>query len=150
MKHDLYTRFYLWLSAHRPLAFSLTAVAVLICLWISSRINLEEDITVMRRKLAGPEGMVLKDVVSADPIGMTELVANKVLPLQAGFGAAQIEDGRILSSDGHHVLMLAEPNFPSSNSKQSEGLVRDLLRHAQAVEQKFPGVHVAITGGHRM
>src|SRR5205807_3005584 len=71
-------------------------------------------------------------------------------PLQAGFGAAQIEDGRILSSDGHHVLMLAEPNFPSSNSKQSEGLVRDLLGHAQIVEQHFPGVHVAITGGHRM
>src|SRR5438445_13800135 len=47
MKHDLYTRFYLWLSAHRPLAFSLTAAAVLICLWISSRINLEEDIMAM-------------------------------------------------------------------------------------------------------
>ena len=72
------------------------------------------------------------------------------MPLQAGFGAAQIEDGRIVSSDGHHVLLLAEPTFPSSNSKQSEGLVRDLLGHAQIVEQKFPGVHVAITGGHRM
>ena len=49
----------------------------------------------MRRKLAGPEGMVLKDIVAADPIWMTELVANKVLPLQTGFGNAQIVDGRI-------------------------------------------------------
>src|SRR5439155_10929218 len=76
---------------------------------LESKLNpaaIKEYLTVMRRKLAGPEGMVLKDVVSADPIGMTELVANKVLPLQAGFGAAQIEDGRILSSEGRKSTRL--------------------------------------------
>lgn len=256
MKPDLYTRLYLWLYARRPLALAATLLIVAVCLFLSSRINLEEDImamlprhdqlvddyrytlrkfrqidrvfvdigstnadsetlgraadefyqrlstnsaytrityrveltgmrktldlltgslpdlfteadvkaleaklepaaikeylTVMRRKLAGPEGMVLKDLVAADPVGMTGLVANKVLPLQAGFGEAQIEDGRITSSDGQHILMLAEPKFPSSNSKQSESLVRDLMREVQAVEHEFPGVHVAITGGHRM
>src|SRR5262249_4410038 len=31
-------------------------------------------LTTMRRKLSGPEGMVLKDVVAADPIGSTSLV----------------------------------------------------------------------------
>src|SRR2546423_13585004 len=47
MKQDPYTRFYLWLSTHRPLVFGLTGFVVLICLWISSRINLEEDIMAM-------------------------------------------------------------------------------------------------------
>jgi hypothetical protein len=42
-------------------------------------------LTVMRRKLAGVEGMVLKEVVAADPIGMSGLVVAKVLPLQMGF-----------------------------------------------------------------
>ena len=111
---------------------------------------IREYLTVMRRKLAGPEGMVLKDVVAADPVGMSALVVNKVLPLQTGFGEGQIVDGRITSADGRHVLMMAEPGFPSSDSKRSESLVRELEALAGAVEKQFPGVHVAITGGHRM
>ncbi len=109
-----------------------------------------EHLTTMRRKLAGPEGMVLKEVVAADPLGMSALVAAKVLPLQTGFGGAQIVDGRITSADGRHVLMTAEPRFPSSDAKASGALVRELLRIAGNVERQFPGVHVAITGGHRM
>ncbi len=107
-------------------------------------------LTVMRRKLAGPEGMVLKDVVAADPVGLSALVVNKVLPLQTGFGDAQIVDGRITSGDGRHVLMMAEPKFSSSDSKASASLVREMERVVADVAKKFPGVHVAITGGHRM
>ncbi|HWN93711.1 MAG TPA: MMPL family transporter [Methylomirabilota bacterium] len=112
--------------------------------------SVREFLTVMRRKLAGPEGMVLKDVVAADPIGMSGLVVAKVLPLQTGFGDAQIVDGRITSGDGRHVLVVAEPKFGSSSSQESHALVQDLMRMVQDVEKRFPGVHVAITGGHRM
>ena len=45
---------------------------------------------------------------------------------------------------------MAEPKFPSSDSRNSYALVADLLRMRDAVEKQFPGVHVAITGGHRM
>ncbi|MGH7989409.1 MAG: MMPL family transporter, partial [Limisphaerales bacterium] len=109
-----------------------------------------EYLTVMRRKLGGMEGMVLKDVVAADPIGMSALVVKKVLPLQTGFGDGQIVDGRITSGDGRHVLLVADPKFPSSDSRDSYTLVANLLRMRDAVEKQFPGVHVAITGGHRM
>jgi 1-acyl-sn-glycerol-3-phosphate acyltransferase len=112
--------------------------------------EVRDYLTVMRRKLGGPEGMVLKDVVAADPIGMSALVANKALPLQTGFADAQITDGRITSGDGKHVLLLAEPKFPSSDSGESYALVADLMRMTRDVEKQFPGVHVAITGGHRM
>jgi 1-acyl-sn-glycerol-3-phosphate acyltransferase len=109
-----------------------------------------EYLTVMRRKLAGLEGMVLKEVVAADPIGMSGLVAAKVLPLQTGFSQAQLADGRITSGDGCHVLLMAEPKLPSSNSGASAALVDEMLRLAAEVEKHFPGVHLAITGGHRM
>jgi 1-acyl-sn-glycerol-3-phosphate acyltransferase len=112
--------------------------------------KVREYLTVMRRKLGGMEGMVLKDVVAADPIGMSALVVNKVLPLQTGFGDGQIVEGRITSGDGRHVLLMAEPKFSSSNSRDSVVLVADLLRMRDDVEKQFPGVHVAITGGHRM
>ncbi len=112
--------------------------------------EVRDYLTVMRRKLAGAEGMVLKDVVAADPIGMSSLVAAKALPLQTGFAGAQITDGRITSGDGQHVLLLAEPKFPSSDSGDSYALVADLMRMTRDVEKQFPGVQVAITGGHRM
>ncbi|HVU07881.1 MAG TPA: MMPL family transporter [Verrucomicrobiae bacterium] len=256
MKSELYTRLYLWLSAHRRAVFFATFVVVAASFWISSRIDLNEDIlatlpqrdrtvddykytlkkfhqidrvyidvgvtnddsemlgraadevyaglvtnlafarityrfensgqrqivdfltgalpnlfteadaqilvskletnsvreflTTMRRKLAGPEGMVLKDVVAADPVGMSSLVLAKVMPLQTGFGSAHIDDGRLVSSDGHHILLMAEPKFPSSNSSQSAALVDEMLQVARTVEKQFPGIHVAITGGHRM
>ena len=113
-------------------------------------VSIREYLTVMRRKLAGMEGMVLKDVVAADPIGMSSLVVAKVLPLQTGFNDAQLVDGRITSGDGRHVLLMAEPKLPSSNSGASAALVDNMLRLAADVEKHFPGVHVAITGGHRM
>ncbi|MGZ5565490.1 MAG: 1-acyl-sn-glycerol-3-phosphate acyltransferase [Limisphaerales bacterium] len=112
--------------------------------------NVRDYLTNMRRKLAGLEGMVLKDVVAADPVGVSALVLAKVTPLQTGFGDAQIVEGRITSGDGRHVLLMAEPKLPSANSSASYTLVNDLLRMARDVEGKFPGVHVAITGGHRM
>jgi 1-acyl-sn-glycerol-3-phosphate acyltransferase len=256
MNDNLYTRFYLWLVAHRRGVLTLTAIMMATAAWISSRIDLQEDIldmlpqrdqqvdeyryalkkfrqidriyldvgsetvdletlmaaadafhaqlatnenlgrityqietsgqgqvvefltgalpnlftatdatalnaklapesireylTVMRQKLAGPEGMVLKDVVAADPIGMSGLVVTKVLPLQTGFGEAQIVDGRIVSSDGRHILMLAEPKFSSSDSRASKQFIHDLMQLVADVEQQFSGVRVAVTGGHRM
>jgi len=112
--------------------------------------SVRKYLTVMRRKLSGPEGMVLKDVVAADPVGMSALMVAKVLPLQTGFGDGQIVDGRITSGDGRHVLLMLEPKFFSADSRNSVVLVADMLRMARNVEAEFPGVHVAITGGHRM
>ncbi len=112
--------------------------------------EVRDYLTVIRRKLAGPEGMVLKNVVAADPVGMSALVVSKVLPLQTGFGDTQIVDGRITSGDGRHILLMAEPKLPSAKLDASVTLVKDLLRVARDVEARFPGVHVAITGGHRM
>ena len=113
--------------------------------------QVRQFLTVMRRQLAGPEGMVLKDVVAADPIGISALVLDKVLPLQIGFGDAQIVDGRITSGDGRHVLMMAEPKFPVLEFRRERGACGGYVAHARTKWRNiFPGVHVAITGGHRM
>jgi 1-acyl-sn-glycerol-3-phosphate acyltransferase len=104
----------------------------------------------MRRKLAGPEGMLLKDVLAHDAIGMSAIIFPKILPLQTGFGGAHVDDGRLVSSNGNDVLLVAEPKFHSSDSRQSAVIVGDMLRAARETETNFPGARVAITGGHRM
>ena len=112
--------------------------------------SIRDYLNVMRRKLSGPEGMVLKDIVAADPIGMSGLVVPKLLPLETGLGGAHVEDGRLLSSNGLHILVVAEPKTPSSDTKGNAVVIGDLLQAAHEVETNFPGTHVAITGGHRM
>ncbi len=112
--------------------------------------EIKSYLTAMRRKLAGPEGMVLKDIVAADPVGMSALVVNKILPLQTGLGDAHIEDGRITSADGRHVMLMAEPKFPSSDPQKSEVLVDELMKLKGDIRTNFPGAELAITGGHRM
>jgi len=103
-----------------------------------------------RRKLAGPEGMVLKEVIAADPIGMSGIFIQKIIPLQTGFGDAHVEDGRLTSGDGKNILLIAEPKFLSGDAKRNAVLVGEMLHAAQFVDEKFPGIHVAITGGNRM
>src|SRR5215470_14783026 len=44
MSRDPYTRLYLWLVSHRPLVFVATILFAIICVLISSRLDLEEDI----------------------------------------------------------------------------------------------------------
>ncbi len=112
--------------------------------------EVRQYLTEMRRRLATQEGMIIKDIIPVDPIGMSSLVYEKVLPLQTGFGDAKTVDGRITSGDGRHVLILAEPAFSSSNSKDSVALVAKMVQLKHDIEARYPGIHVAITGGHRM
>ena len=47
MKLDLFTRMYLWLVAHRRLVLGATLLTSIVCVGISSRIDLEEDLLAM-------------------------------------------------------------------------------------------------------
>ena len=47
MKFDLYTRLYLWLVAHRKWVFLGLALVTGLGVWLSSRIELREDILEM-------------------------------------------------------------------------------------------------------
>ena len=47
MKFDLYTRLYLWLVAHRKWVFLALALVTALGVWLSSRIELREDILEM-------------------------------------------------------------------------------------------------------
>jgi 1-acyl-sn-glycerol-3-phosphate acyltransferase len=113
--------------------------------------RIRERLAWFKRNLAGPQGAVLKDVVRRDPVGVTDLLLAKLVPLQAGFGGARIEDGRITSADGRHVLLVAEASFPPADAGRSAGLVAEVLRAAREVEAAHAtaGVSIAFTGAHR-
>jgi len=106
----------------------------------------------LRRALTQPQGFMVKDIARIDPIGLASAVMHRLKSVQAGFGSTRIEDGRIVSGDGRHVLITAMPLFPSSDCERSAPLVKALLASAKAVDDEFRkyGVHVSIGGGHRI
>ena len=106
----------------------------------------------LKKALSQPQGLMLKDVAQADPIGVSDALTMRLRSLQAGVGQARIVAGRITSADGRHVLISAAPDFPSSDRRKSAALLAAVLDSARAVERRFAAgaVRVAVTGAHRV
>ncbi|MCC7374797.1 MAG: MMPL family transporter [Verrucomicrobiales bacterium] len=112
---------------------------------------LEARLTWLKKALAQPQGMVLKEVAASDPVGLGDVVSERLRSLQAGLSDVRIVEGRLTSLDGRHVLMSAAPEFRSSEVGKSAPLIERVLAAAREVERGFPGgaVRVSITGAHR-
>lgn len=113
---------------------------------------LEKRLAWMKQAMSQPQGLMLKDVVQTDPVGMGDAVAARLRALQAGVGDARIVAGRITSADGRHVLISAVPGFRPSELQRSAPLVAAVLKAARAVAASFPAgsVRIAVTGAHRV
>ncbi len=113
---------------------------------------IEKRLAWMKKAMSQPQGLALKGVVQADPVGVGDAVSVRLRALQAGIGDAHIVAGRITSADGRHVLISAVPSFRPSELQRSALMVAAVLKAARGVEAGFPAgsVHVAVTGAHRM
>lgn len=113
--------------------------------------NIGEYLSRMRKELAGPNGVFLKHVVPYDPIGVSGLLMGRLEVLRAGTGGANIVDDRIASADGRHLMLIAEPSFPSSDYRRS----RELLAEVDALVERIAAAHpentprILTIGGHR-
>jgi predicted exporter/trans-aconitate methyltransferase len=112
---------------------------------------IEQRLAWLKKAMSQPQGMMLKDMTQADPIGLSDALAGHLRALQGGGGQARIVAGRITSPDDRHVLMSAAPDFPSSERRRSAGLLEAVLAEARKVEARFPAdaVRVSVTGAHR-
>jgi predicted exporter/SAM-dependent methyltransferase len=113
---------------------------------------LEKRLAWMKQAISQPQGLMLKNVVQADPVGLGDAVSARLRELQAGVGDARIVAGRITSPDGRHVLISAVPGFRPSELRRGAPLVAQVLQAARAAETGFPAgsVRIAVTGAHRV
>lgn len=113
--------------------------------------EIEKRLAWMKKSMSQPQGLMVKDVVQRDPVGLSDAVAARWRALQAGVGDAQLVAGRITSPDGCHVLISAVPAFRSSELTRSRPLIAAVLETAREVEERFPkgAVRIAVTGAHR-
>ena len=113
---------------------------------------IEKRLSWMKKAMSQPQGLMLKDVVQADPVGLGDAVSARLRALQAGAGNTRLVAGRITSADGRHALISAVPGFRPSELQRSAPLVARVLKAARDVEAGFPtnSVRIAITGAHRV
>jgi uncharacterized protein len=105
----------------------------------------------VRRQLLEPQGLFMKDFLRQDPLGLSEVFLGKFAELRPGNSKPQVSDGRIRSQDGQHILMIAEPRFPASDTVRGARLMAFVEKTCHQAIQKAPdsGIRISYLGGHR-
>ena len=77
----------------------------------------------LAQSLHGMEGIGQAGLAAADPLNLRELILARLAPL-APTPEAKFYRGSLLSADGRHLLVLARPLLPGSNTGQARQLAR--------------------------
>ena len=105
----------------------------------------------LARRLQEPDGAALKSRAAVDPLGLTDRVLAPLGSLGEGFRGARLLDGRLVSEDRQHVLVLVEVGFPANDTDRATEYVEAVQRVARELERdpKNHGVRIRHFGAHR-
>lgn len=97
-------------------------------------------------QLAGMEGVGRGAALTRDPLGLSGLVLAKMSHLSPA-GGARFYRGHLVSPDNRHLLILASPNRPGTDTAFSRLLVRRLATLEILVDRRFQedGIGVELT-----
>jgi len=104
-----------------------------------------------RVELAGLEGIGQTALIARDPLNFRSLILRRMAPLAPSSNVA-FSQGQLLSADGGHLLILAEPitsGYDTSFSRQVTALIADA---GQQLNKAFAGRDVFVltpVGGYR-
>ncbi len=137
--------------AHVPLFLDDAAWAELETRLTPARVR--AALATLERRIQEPDGAHLARTAADDPLGFANLALAPLASLSGGFGSAddgaRLDDGRITSADGRHVLVLVEPGFASSDTARGARLLAALEAAAAATVEAYPGVGIRHLGAHR-
>jgi predicted exporter len=108
---------------------------------------LDGHLAALKDRLAGPEGMVLKDALLTDPLGFTGDLMHE---LAAMGGATDLYQGHLLSADFRHALLVTTPRTGALDTAAS-GALLDVVQAEAARLPSGPGGHAIVlaVGGPR-
>lgn len=96
-------------------------------------------------KLLSPEGFALKSFLLKDPVGLYPLVLRDLSGLKEG-GDFKLINNHLFTEDDRFVLILIEPAFPPSESKNN-GLLLEALNDAKSEIERQGRIRVHFFGG---
>ena len=97
-------------------------------------------------QLAGLEGVGRGAIITRDPLGLSRLIIEKISYLSPAKGI-RIYRGHLVSEDNKHLLIVASPAQPGTDTANSRSLTRQInkLAYLMAHRHQQPGQKVVLT-----
>lgn len=112
---------------------------------------IERRLSDLKRRAFEPDSGFLLSHALEDPLGISSPVLASLETLAGGLDSARLVHGRIVSADGAHLLLVAEPSFPATDTARTEELLALLdaeIRELQS-DPALAGLEVRHLGAHR-
>ena len=109
---------------------------------------LGERMKFFARKMGSLESAVYKRILLEDPLGLSELVFDKLGRVRGG-----LPGGALMKTEAgkeKNFLVAAEGDFEPSDSAASAALMEKIKRAVAEVEADFPGVKISYAGAYRI
>ncbi len=117
-------------------------IAALLC---DSSVN--ANVAKVKAMLTSQAGMAMKDMLAADPVGMRNVVIERVKDIKDGMGNAQIVyDGHLFTPDTTVALAYLSPNFKSFDSMSGRKLVELIENKIAEVKKAHPEADILFHG----
>jgi len=82
--------------------------------------------------------------ISEDPLNLRYLVLSRMASLAPAKGG-RIQNGRLMSADGKHILVVAEPASSGMDTRYARKIASFMDEAARGLNQKFPGAAFSLT-----
>lgn len=96
--------------------------------------------------LISPAGMVMRDYIMRDPVGLGGPVLQRLQDFQLD-ASYELHDGYIFSQDGKTLLMFLTPTFEMGNTRDNDLLVSEIEKQIKLTEESTPELSVEYFGG---
>ncbi|MBN1381183.1 MAG: methyltransferase domain-containing protein [Deltaproteobacteria bacterium] len=110
----LYPELVTVVAHHLPVMFSETELKEHIAPLLDFH-NVRTTLRTQFHQLQSLEGIGQGELISLDPLGFRNIVLARLAPLAPGKGI-KVQSGRLISDDGRHILLTAEPATPDASS----------------------------------
>ena len=90
------------------------------------------------KTLISPSGMVAKETILRDPLGLSFLALKKLQLLSFG-NDFTMQNGFLLSLDKKHILLFISPTYPSSETSENAIFAEQLYSLNSKLNQEFKG-----------
>lgn len=95
--------------------------------------------------LISPTGLVLKQMIQADPVGISWLGIKKLQQLQVD-EQFELYDGYVMSKDHRNLLMFITPQYPPNETGKNKRFLNDLDSWIDTVQSLHSGSEISYFG----
>lgn len=108
--------------------------------------GIRQRVEEVRRRLRTPQGAALRDLLVLDPLGLGEILLDRMAP-EGGGQRVDLSSGYYLSADRSLLLLLARPTGPAHDLDFTRGLLAGVEAAAERALERWPELAVGGDGG---